>query len=112
MKVPVRATTFSALCLIPLIILGMTHKLFHTSPTISAYMAMTTAVLVTVLRAPLTFLLTFKSIKSMEDRLRQQARNKRLLRELTHSYRASKKIIIVQPAEIEQHSKDTIESKC
>ncbi len=93
LKIPVRATTFSALCFMPLALFGIALKIQENDVgiEIGAYLAQTTAIITTVVRAPLTLLITFKSIRTSRAREQSRAlRDKRLKKEMRHAYKARK----------------------
>ena len=91
LKIPIRATTFSALCFLPLILFGIVAKMqgSGTGTEIGAYLGQITGITLTVLRAPLTLMITFNSIKTSRARARTLAlRDKRLKRALKCAYKS------------------------
>ncbi len=93
LKIPVRATTFSALCFAPLALFGLAQKLHETEASIEvgAYLAQTTALVATTFRAPLTLMLTFNSMRSVVAKERRLAlREKRLRKELKYAFKAKR----------------------
>ena len=91
LKIPVRATTFSALCFVPLALFGIVVKMQDSGAgtKIGAYMGQINAIGFLVLRAPLTLMITFNSIKTTKARAHKLAlRDKRLQRALKYAYKS------------------------
>jgi len=66
LRVPLRATTFSTVCLIPLVVFGV-GKAMLGQPHVAVYVMMTISTLYTSVRAPATVALTFAGEKKKEN---------------------------------------------
>ena len=90
LKIPVRATIFSALGMFPMIIFSeLLHRLIDEDDlAISAYFHLTTASLMCAFRAPMAYFVTFKTMKTDALKLqKQRLRNERLNKEMKNAFR-------------------------
>jgi len=67
LRVPLRATTFSTFCLLPLLVFGV-FKALLVQPQTAAYVMMSMATVYSSVRAPATIALTFKGEKKRRSR--------------------------------------------
>ncbi len=85
LRVPMRATAFSALSLIPLIFVASGRAIGD--PLVAAYTMMGVGVVLTAGRAPTAVAMTFQRFEALQEASRRNERDRRLQFELKNAYR-------------------------